>query len=31
MADLVGGKSMFIYSLWGMAITSALFGFASCL
>ncbi|KAJ6437580.1 peramine synthetase [Purpureocillium lavendulum] len=31
MADRVGGKTMLIYSLWGMAITSTLFGLASSL
>lgn len=31
MVDRVGGKTMLIYSLWGMAVTSALFGFATSL
>jgi len=31
MADRVGGKTMLVYSLWGMAISSALFGFATSL
>jgi MFS family permease len=31
MADRVGGKTMLVYSLWGMAITSSLFGLATSL